>query len=89
MKALLIASAVLLAACVAPVAYSRAMAPDLYRALDSQPDGYGGFLAATGARYKIVSTRASTVKLCRVVTIKAPGSFKTKSFCKAKGGEWR
>ena len=79
-----------LAACMsAPPTYTRAMSPDLFRALDTRPDGYSGVVAATGASYRIVSTRANSERICRVVTLQVPGSFQTESFCKAKGGEWR
>lgn len=78
-----------LAACMAPVTYTRAMSPDLFQALDTRADGYSGVVRSTGATYKIVSTRASSAKLCRVVTIKSAGFFQSESFCKVKGGEWR
>lgn len=78
-----------LAACMSPVTYTRAQSPDLFQALDTRPDGYVGVVRSTGATYTIVSTRANSSRLCRVVTLKAPGDFQTESFCKSKGGEWR
>lgn len=60
---------------------------NIYSALDTQPDGYSETLGSLS--YTIVETRASDIKLCRVVEIDQPNRFDVESFCKAKGGSWR
>ena len=61
----------------------------MLQALSSQPDGYSAVDSATGEKFKIVSTSANAVRLCRVVSIEQENRFVVETFCKAKGGHWR
>lgn len=61
----------------------------MLQALSSQPDGYSAVDSATGEKFKIVSTSADAVRLCRVVSIEQENRFVVETFCKAKGGQWR
>lgn len=85
---LLIVLCSLVAACSAPV-YDRVANPQLYSALDRKLDGTVGYMVGTETKFRIVSTKRSSTRLCRVVTFETTGKFTTKSFCKTKGGEWR
>lgn len=69
--------------------FTRSAYPDMFAALDSQPDGYQGTVKTTGEAFRIRSTHANTTRLCRLVEIQGTESFYGESFCKAKGGEWR
>jgi len=61
----------------------------MLQALSSQPDGYSTVDRSTGEKFKIVSTSANAVRLCRVVSIEQENRFVVETFCKAKGGQWR
>ena len=61
----------------------------MLQALSSQPDGYSAVDRSTGEKFKIVSTSANAVRLCRVVSIEQENRFVVETFCKAKGGQWR
>ena len=61
----------------------------MLQALSSQPDGYSAVDSVTGEKFKIVSTSANAVRLCRVVSIEQENRFVVETFCKAKGGQWR
>ena len=61
----------------------------MLQALSSQPDGYSAVDSVTGEKFKIVSTSANAVRLCRVVSIEQTNRFVVETFCKAKGGQWR
>ena len=79
---------VLLAACNT-TRHTRSTGPSLYAALDKKPNGTRGTIKETGEKFKIISTHASSTRLCRVVTLESPDRFLTQSYCKSKGGEWR
>jgi len=61
----------------------------MLQALSSQPDGYSSVDNSTGEKFKIVSTSANSLRLCRVVSIEHENRFLVETFCKAKGGQWR
>ena len=63
--------------------------PDaLNQALGKEMDGFE-LVTSEGSTYSIISTYASTQKLCRVVSLETNLAFAIETFCKAKGGEWR
>ncbi len=91
-KLLLLTAALLLAACSSVTtsqSFTRTNYPEMFAALDTSPDGYKGFIKATGETYRIHSTHLNDLRLCRLVEIKSSESFFGESFCKAKGGEWQ
>lgn len=64
-------------------------APDtLIQALGTEQDGFE-LVTSEGSTYSIISTYASTERLCRVVSLETSLAFAIESFCKIKGGEWR
>ena len=65
-----------------------AIPPELTEALGAEMDGFE-LLTPEGETYTIVSTFASSEKLCRVVSLETRLTFAIESFCKVKGGEWR
>lgn len=68
---------------------SFASAPQaLSRALNEEMDGYD-LITSEGSTYSIVSTFASSQRLCRVVSLETKLAFAIKTFCKIKGGEWQ
>jgi len=69
--------------------YSRVNEPSLYEALDRRADGAKGFLSGSRVAYEVKSTYKSSSKLCRVVSFSEANSFRTETFCKVKGGEWK
>ncbi len=68
--------------------YTRAEAPMLFAALDSQPNGYVGAIG-NDAVFQINATKASKTLLCRSVTVTENEGKSSRQYCKIKGGEWR
>lgn len=68
--------------------YTRDEAPQLFAALDSQPNGYRGAIG-NEALFEITGTKASKTLLCRSVRIATHDSSSSRQYCKIKGGEWK
>ena len=87
----LVGGIALLSGCAVPTTYTRGAHPTLFAAMDTRNDGATGTVPQTGEKFTIVSTHVNSAGtlLCRVVSFKAPNSFRTKTFCKRKGGEWK
>ena len=69
--------------------HSRVTEPSLYTALDRRADGAKGFLSGNRVTYEVKATYKSSSKLCRVVSFSEAKKFRTETFCKVKGGEWK